>query len=290
MDKTIEGVTMDIAKLTNVKYSEKFNEHRIANVPIAAPNMLNTVVWELATRNPQWTFYVAAGNSHGERFRADEFDVRIDNESVGKLHHAFYRREYCVGISNKRIGGKLDRGDMMRTKDISKAVQIAKKHFGKQSAVELTDEAFNLIKGAINHVVFTHDRKVRDAREPFDRIAREYFLSDGLDVFKAHLETKTNGSFLLNKLDTLFEMIQEKSVVDMVHSRYNDNETCTVVLNSGTYIVKNPDETVASFTDDTLPDYMRSKIGLLKLVKTGAVVGDIGFRASDTTFVIIIGR
>jgi len=58
---------MDIAKLTNVKYSEKFNEHRIANVPIAAPNMLNSVVWELATRNPQWTFYVAAGNSHGER-------------------------------------------------------------------------------------------------------------------------------------------------------------------------------------------------------------------------------
>jgi hypothetical protein len=279
---------MNISKLPNVKYGEKFSEHR--SLLIDAPTGLRSVVWGLATKYPTWSFYVASGNPRHEDFRAEMFDVRIDDEQVGSLHHVYYRRDYCIGISNKRIGKKLDYGTMMRTKDVAKAIQLAKKHFGKRSTLEVIDEACELVKGAMNGVVFRHDRLLRDAREPFDNLAKKYVFTTGLPQFKEYLGTQTNGSTLLKNLDDLFAMGKEKDVVDKLFSQYKNFDTCTVVLNSGTYIVENRNGIAASYTDYDLPDYVRGKIGLLKLVQVGQVVGGVGFRADDKTFLVVTNK
>lgn len=291
MDTTTEGIVMDISKLMNVKYTEKFAEYSNSNTPINAPNKLAKVVWELATTHPTWSFYTAAGNGRsGVSFRTEQFTVRIDNEIVGSLHHLYYRGDYCVGISNGRVGKKLEHGNIMRTKDEAKAVQLAKKYFGKLTVHEIAETAEGLMKGAVNHVAYSHERKVRDMREPFDRIARHYIFEEGLTQFKEYLATQTtrpDSSKLLNSLDDLFETMREKTVVDKFVAMYKNNQTCTVILNGGTYIVKHASGEINSFIDEELPDYLRGKVGLLKLSKVGQIVDGVGFRADEKTFEVV---
>jgi uncharacterized protein YlzI (FlbEa/FlbD family)/bacterioferritin-associated ferredoxin len=293
VDKTIEGVVMNnIAKLSNVKYSEKFDEHRRANVPIDSPSLLHSVVWELATRNPQWVFYVNAGIKTGrDIFKAEAFDVKLDDEIIGSLHHVYYRGDYCVGVSNQRIGKMMDHGTMTRTKDISKALQVARKHFSKRNQTEVVDEAHKQAKDYLANVNFTHDRKLRDAKEPFDVLAKEFAYEAGMDVFKAYLNTKVNGGQLLHNLEQMFNIWAEKHIVEQVQKQFRAGMACVVVLNGGTYIVRNQaNEVISRYTDEDLPEFMRMRIGLLKLVREGQVVNNVGFRASDTTFIVLTNR
>ena len=294
MDTTTEGIVMDISKLTNVRYTEQFSAHRTACVPIHAPSGLNEVVWELATRNPTWNFYVVAGESVAlGRFRAKQFDVRVDDQVVGTLYHMFYRREPHIGIGNERIGKELDHGNIMRTKDVRKALQLARKYFGKLTVAEQFETAEKNTKNILNNIVFQHERTVRDLSEPINRAAREYVHGEGLSMFREYLansSSRSDGAVLLRTLDKLFEARETNKVVTDLVERYKQLQTCTVVLNGGTYIVKHPSEGIVSFNDTELPDYVRNKIGLLKLIKAGELVGGMGFRVNEDTFVIVIDK
>jgi hypothetical protein len=42
------------------------------------------------------------------------------------------------------------------------------------------------------------------------------------------------------------------------------------------------------FDDNTLPDWMRGKLGMLKLVAVEQFVSDTGCRVNDETFVLIV--
>ena len=56
--------------------------------------------------------------------------------------------------------------------------------------------------------------------------------------------------------------------------------------NSGKYLAMVTDQ-VQEFTSETLPDWMRQGVGMLKLVEPETVVAHVGARVSDNTFFIV---
>lgn len=283
----------DISKLMNVQYSEKYSEHRIANLRLDTPTVLRTVVWELATRNPTWRFFATDGRVVGSNlspeeryFQATVLTVRQDDEVLGTLSHVIYRRKHCIGVGNPRIGKELDYGEIMRTSNPAKALQIAKKYFTKASVSEKVEAANKIAVNLLNNLVFTHDRRVSDLRAPIDLAVKKYIYDEGLAAFKGHLASIPTGEKTLNNLDKYFEAKEEANIVADIVTLFKQKQTCMVVLDGGTYIVKNPNESMCTYDDTDTPENVRRKIGLLKLVTAGLIIKDVGVRVADNVFVI----
>ena len=207
---------------------------------------------------------------------------------MGSLWDVRYRNDRCVGVKNRRIAGQLDRGDMMRTKDVSKAVQLAKKYFGKKTPVELINEARGEAKDVLSHAVWSQDRKQRDVREALLGSAHSFLYRDGVAQFRAYLADQPDSAKLLKHYDNFFEINSEKTIVDAVNTAFKANNTCIIVLDGGTYTVKNKEESLITYTDETLPDHLRGKLGLLKLVNVKQIVGGVGCRVTSTVFVVML--
>lgn len=280
---------LEVMKLPNVKYGEKWKQAELAQLHISIRQDFAKVVWELATTHPQWGFYLGKCDliEGGKTLRVNNFEVRLDNDVIGNLWTIYYRHQYCIGVSNKRIGKQMERGDMKRTTDMAKAVQLAKKYFGKKSPMELLQEAQQAAKDALNGAVWARDRDMRTHRDPVMDAAFKFVFRDEREQFRAYLTTLADGAKLLKHHADYLELIVEQQIATDVKEAFNADKTCLVVLDGGTYIVKREREPIIC-TDATLPDYIRSKLGLLKLVNKGQIVSGVGCRVSDTYFVVML--
>jgi hypothetical protein len=65
------------------------------------------------------------------------------------------------------------------------------------------------------------------------------------------------------------------------------NATFTVRQEGSYYLMANELGAYEKKTNDELPNNVRHKLGILKLVKDGQAVSDVGFKASDNVFLIL---
>jgi len=281
----------DVMKLPNIKYGEKWKEVEQANRPVHMRPDLMKVVWDLATTHPQWGFYVHKVdlmNGDTPTLRINSFEVRLDDDPIGILWSVYYRNQYCIGVSNKRISAQMDRGDMKRTTDPIKAVQLAKKYFGKKTPMELLQEGYVTAKDVLNGAVWNRDRGMRSDLEALSAVAHQFMFRDEAEQFKAYLKGRPDGEKLLNHHSKYVEMIAEKEIAEKVSTGFREDKTCLVILDGGTYIVKQGQLPPAMYTDADLPDYVRGKIGLLKLVNTKQIIDGVGCRVGDKSFVVML--
>ncbi len=280
----------DVMKLPNVKYGEKWAEIEQANLPVVLRADLMKVVWELATTHPQWVFYIHKCdlyNNDVKTVSVNSFEVRIDGDAVGVLWNVYYRNQHCIGVSNKRISAQMDRGDMKRTTDVSKAIQLAKKYFGKKTAIELLDEGYATARDVLNGAVWVKERKMRSELEPLHMMAHQFMFADGAEQFKAYLKPQPEGDKMLEHYNKYVELTREKEIAESVSNGFKEDKTCLVILDSGTYIVKRGQLRPTTYTDADLPDYLRGKIGLLKLVNAKQIIDGVGCRVDDKSFVVM---
>ena len=289
----------ELEKLANVHYGEKFKEYGDNNVPLHVSSLLHETVWELATLNPHWAFFIHKGRGRaghapetpGQVLQVDAFEVRMDGHGIGSLWSVYYRNQYCVGVANQRIGNILYRGDMKRTTDKAKAVQLAKKYFGKKTAKELLDDLKQHASNTLSNSAGRHMRELRDLNAVFqDKITSFFIHKEVKDQFREYLSTCNDGGKMIQAFDDSFEAKDKVKAVDAIYDSFRNEATCLVVLDNGKYIVQNQNQNqnYAMYDDSDLPDYVRSKIGLLKLVNPGQIVGNTGCRVKENMFVIMV--
>ena len=273
--------------------------------------MLAEFVSKLSMDKPNWFFRLTKdkanynGTLQGVRI-ADEskryvraLDVIQDNRIAGAVlveleyrYRGDNRLNYVV-VSNRIDNGR--RGNKMATTKVDIAVRNAKKYFDPPRTGELLydmmDDARDRLGRALaglkshvaNHHAFNSGRGM---------IAQQYLhaVLTGAPVNLQH-ETELRGAFCTTKYEEeLSKFLLAQSMQNRIYR--------TVAIIEGDYcmfaddtVVSCKDEAakaaVLSLTFEQLPEDYQSKIAVLQLMQDNEVVLDVGFRLSETTFLVV---
>jgi hypothetical protein len=243
--------------------------------------LLGRVIATLAFDRPLWTF-TAIGADYNANI--NKFMVTQDGEELGKIQSGWFRNDHCVEIINHRIREKRERRGGYRTSNAEKAVMTAKKMFARKNTAEIIREATKKIDETLSSQTWG---KQRDFNSAEHRLVQELmeFAKKNATVQQMFVEfmQSTNQLHLAEKVDTTkMEMVTIQGIKDA-----HDSKKATVIIKvDGKYVVQVGDK-VDMLDDNTLPENIRGKLGLLKLVEDEHGITDVGFRVNSETFVLL---
>lgn len=240
--------------------------------------MLYDTLYPLLSSRPTWRF-VALDFYFGPSVVITGVRIFEGSEILGDVSIDYNRRGYKVHVKNPRITTKQVRGKGYYTEDPLRATLHIRKHFYVRDSVELLAACSVEAAAAINREYHYKSAELNEAKvavfakaKAFVRAMEDAYFS----MFPELLPAKA-------KRDAAYEMW---SVVDSVKTACADNKATLVVFNGEQYLTSTGG-VVTRYTHDTLPDHMRTKIGLLKLVQDKQMVSSVGCKVDKSTFVLL---
>lgn len=252
---------------------------------VGVDGFLHPLIEKLAVKHPEWRFeinnYSTAGRDEGQpaTVYSSSFAIFYKRERLGEIFKTFnYRvRESSYAISNERIQNNMQRGSSTKTTKLDKALKIVEKSFGVASAQE------------------TFDKQATDAHRTFG-YARDGLMRDANNIWGN--EKKLFREFILTRWDQFIDSLPSNEVrkvaslpeqlykYDVVDKMYKNIDTMyRIVIKDSDYIVVR-EQKMSVVSSDELSETVRRNLGMLKLVKDGQVLENIGFRHDETTFFV----
>lgn len=268
----------DVTKLPNVHMAEGAQPHPV----------LKEVLWELASKYPLWQFkateppvriYDLVGAIQ------TSFTVSLNSEKLGTISRTRSKTSNsAIAIACKRIADKMARRSCYITDDPKKAIAKVRKEFVPMTVAETIQAAMGTAI-AESHSIFSDKRsEYRNYLVNVQEAAIKFCKNDGHKVFVEHLE-RTGDRTTLSRMNAVNELSSEMMTISSVRDKIGKAGSALVVLDEGKYLVKILDD-LQLYDDTTLPQYMREKLGLLKLVQPKQFISSAGYRVSEEVFVI----
>ena len=277
---TNTNVRLD-AKLTELEAKLEAEGHTLV-----ISKLLKTAITKLATDKPLWDFLARQVTNRSEVM---SFYVERDGERLGEIGHCWHGSNYGLFVKNQRITQALNRSDRYRTADPEKAVLKVKKMFGVMSTKERIAEASAKAAQSINLAVSNKWSQIRDVEHKIERVSTQYIKEEGYESFVAWLKSQhtKKAKDTLEGIDNKVRLGIEMLTIEKVKDHFNNGKAVLVIRDDGKYIVKMGDK-VDLYDDNTLPQEMRGKLGMLKLVEAEQFVTDTGCRINAETFVLVL--
>jgi hypothetical protein len=252
--------------------------------------LIDPVVQRLATLNPLWRF-VSTGASYAvdNNLQIISFKVLEHGEELGIIERRYHGRNYVIEVSNERIGKDRVRRGGYRTADADKAVLKAKKMFYKRKPSESLENAYGLANAVIhtqerrrNNEKYKHEGEVREA-------AVKFILGTGFPLFLEHIQTwhDIDRNRITKAMNEKERISVEMMTIEKVKKHFEDRSAAVVVKDGGKYLVKVGDD-VQLYDDNSLPETMRGRLGMLKLVEAEYFIENVGCRVNDEVFVVLM--
>ena len=279
---------------------ERFKEFNTGNRKTYAlgeygiSEFIHPLIEKLALKRPEWRFVAKYGSfrGHGDDELVADFEVRDfavfdKREALGFVElgsWSYKTKLHNFHIGNHRTSQALSRASSYKTSNIDKAVKLVLKHFGAKDDRELYDEAYAMAQEKLS-------AQVREKNGMTNRIWRNNevtihtYMMAHWDKF---VDTVTDAGerAVLSKLP---ELQVESLLLGALYqqSTMSGGDAFTVYQQGDYYIMSNGAGGIDKKLGDELPNNVRHKLGILKLVKDGQAVSDIGFRANENTFIVI---
>ena len=236
---------------------------------------------ELAAKRPLWRFeashYIYSGF-------IVEFVVSEGTEELGKLAHTIdyiggrSQRADVYKIYNHRINEKLTQRDHKTTSSMDKAVRTVFKEFGTRNLTEIIKHAREAITKTVKDLHVDAHRKMNEAQWNIRSTLMDTLLARP-DMFMQFDWYDKLGA-------PCVEYGRAAAMMDDTKIGVEKLEGGKLVIQRGdTYIVVDNVNNV-SYTHQTLPYDIRSKLGMLKLIEPNNFVGGVGFKANQECFYI----
>jgi hypothetical protein len=296
---------MQAMELNNVVVSErgmKSAQSRLPKLSTAPPithmahPALEPVILAVALFKPTWRF---EADDPSRVLLADEhtamqyccFRVYEDGELLGRINREYARRDYKIMVQNERIDSKRERGRGYCTEDPKKAIARIKKEFGRLSTQERLDKAS---EAASNYVGNAYDRmhyQHREYKASVVAAANKYVMGPGFEVFMEYVrrelpQEQQDLIFVSNEKANAVHA--EMAIMADIRARLGASEkSALVVRDFGEYIVR-IGSAVNLCTDNDLPEFLKGKLGLLKLVEKEHFIEGVGCRVTDEIFVVVL--
>lgn len=261
--------------LPNVHTPE--NEGSSGEYKIVSP--LAEVIWELALKNPMWTF---KGTKTGSMILS-KFTISQSWETLGSIERSYNRRDGANGIEihNHRLQ---TRGNSYKTADAAKAIAKVKKTFKPRSVLEIAAESKEKADTVVSQEHYGKEREARRHQDEIRQRAIDYVIKGpGYALFLEY--AIKNDSNVAKNLEMLRIASDELSTIQGVKDAMGAKKSALIVVDEGKYLVK-IDDNVQLYDDTTLPVKFREKLGLLKLVNEKQFVTDVGCRVSKEIYVL----
>lgn len=286
---------MNTLELNNVELSTKVQKsvNESTREVKSVDKLVDPVVQRLAVLNPLWRFVVESvtydNSTEPQSLKATEFKVMEAGEELGTISKEYHGRNYVIQISNPRIGKERTRSGGYKTKDSDKAILKAKKMFFKLKPSERVEKAMKDASGVIQQQARRKDREKYNHADTIQSAANKFIMGTGFSLFLEHIKTMAESEQnKINKARAEYDRISEEMLtIDKVKSQFEKGTTALVIKDDGKYLVKIGDA-IQLYDDNTLPDDMRGKLGMLKLVEAEAFVSNTGCRINDEVFVLVV--
>lgn len=278
----------NLFNMTNVVVSDEcrrqYPDYTISTKTVG----LNDLVASVAASNPLWTFttYNWQLSHYREQVMVSRFRVTHDGVDLGTISYGYNRGKDGFCISNDRISKKMERSNEMFTSDPKKALQTIKKMFGKPDAQEHLRSSEIKAQEILNSA-FRNKQRMID-RNDYNVNAKMVAFARGAGAvqFALHLTQQHDNTTIALMQDT--DVLKtEMLTVEGVKDAFDNNKVSMVIVVDKNYVVKTGDN-VQLYDDNTLPEHIRGKLGLLKLVENEQVVTGIGCRVSVNAFVVVL--
>lgn len=254
---------------------------------------IQPLIEKLALKRPEWKFAASYGSFHSRDdadlivdFEVRDFQVFDKREVLGVVElgsYSYKTKLHNFHIGNHRTSAELSRASSYKTSNIDKAVKLVLKHFGARDDQELYDQAYMV---GIEKLSMQNREKSNMVRRLWANSDDKAFafIIDHWDKFLMSI-TDVRDRQLLSKLPE----IQEEAL--LLNTLYKTGTTpggdaYTICQQGDYYLMRDGTGGLAKKSGDELPNNVRHKLGVLKLVKDGQAVSDIGFRANETTFIV----
>jgi hypothetical protein len=236
---------------------------------------MENLVMEVARRHPDWII------SSSAQEEARRFTVYHKGNTTNVLGHINEDYKYTNGerrrlftIENWRISETRQRGSGIQTGKPKEALKAIEKHFYPLTDKENINVAFNhaqhIVTSELTDARDTLNRKMRLLQQPMATFVHKHW-----DQFVSMLEGDTRKEAL--------SLLQHQQLVNAAKALYQevDSRKClTVYLSNGKYTVQQG-EVLQEYESETLPEHIKTKVGLLKLVENKQVVHEVGIRVDD---------
>jgi hypothetical protein len=288
---------MNTLELSNIELSDEMRKNikDSKRELTSVDKLIDPVVQRLAVLNPLWRFVVSdtGYDNHTEpaSLKAVEFEVIEAGEELGTIGRCYHGQDHAIEITNSRIGKERTRGGGYKTKDADKAILKAKKMFFKLKPNERIDKAMKDASGVIQQQARRKDREKHDHVTTIQVAAHKFIMETGFSLFLEHIKTMAESEKIkIYKAQAEHERIGEEMLtIDKVKSQFENGKTALVIKDDGKYLVKIGDA-IQLYDNNTLPEDMRGKLGMLKLVEAEAFVSNVGCRINDEVFVVVMGE
>lgn len=275
----------DTNKIHNLSIDGESAKHVLKGKPdwdgmVYVREPLGEVLNTLLVNNPTWRFSMTRISGYlSETVNSQQVDIRHqDGEALGYLKVEYMRGTYMTVVHSDRL-----KNGRAATSDVKRALGVIKKAFMKSNVNERIDKAesgaCSVISSAYSHFRYKSARP----KQELEGFAFDLVMSEREQEFGEYL-SRLGRRELLSEYE---ELRMELETVEQVKIAFEGKRTALVIPDDGKYIVKIGDD-VQLYTADTLPEQLRGRLGLLKLVNENQMVTNAGCRVSDTVFVVLI--
>ena len=167
---------------------------------------------------------------------------------------------------------------------------MAKKMFSKKNVNERVKTSEYLAEKALTKGVWQREREINKRENEVEGAAFSFIKGVGYKFFLEYLEKEEVPSArdkLKKIMDEIVTYQADMVTISKVKNNYDKEITALVIRDGGSYIVKQGDQ-LNNYDDTTLPEAMRMKLGMLKLVGDEHYVADVGCRVSNEVFVLLM--
>ena len=290
---------MNTLELNNVEIGAKLQQERVEREArgdtheVFVHRVIDPVIQRLATLNPLWRFVATDwGYGYGEgeaKLALTTFSVLEHGEEIGVVAKSRHGNNEVIYIANERIAKTRERSKGYSTVDADKAVLKAKKMFFKLKPNERIEKATENAEKVMSHQKRLKEREKYSAESTVKTAAHTFIMGTGFHLFLEHIKTgaEHERDKIMRAMEEDKRLADEMMTIEKAKAEFESGKTALVIKDGGKYLVKIGDK-VDLFDDNTLPDWMRGKLGMLKLVQAEQFVSDTGCRVNDETFVLIV--
>jgi hypothetical protein len=243
--------------------------------------MMGEVFDAIYKANPTWRFqFEGLTYSDSNAATPSKIKVSCGGEHLGFIEGDYFRGNHGVGIYNHRMSN-----NRMRTSDTKRAIGAVKKHFIKRNSNEKLVNAQGDARQAIESAMSRSAHAIQSVKYKLETAAFTFVMAQAREAFEQF--SKVHASANLTMLERYDKETLDAETIEEVRSKYGSGNAALVVLDQGKYIVKTGDN-VQLFDDNDLPEQIRGRLGLLKLVEYKQMVTNAGCRVSSEVFVVVL--
>ena len=282
----------DVGFPTNIVISNGLDQWRTNVITVdemVFGEVSSQVIPVVARMFPSWQFVVTQIHMEGRDANRKVYPtwITVSEKGVsrGRINIRHPWRSYAEDLvfENPRIHRAMERRGHKTTTKPKVAIQIVKQYFTDAPVTESVQEATRLITSDANQrkVTFGATRDLEYMK--LVGLVQSYLEENLLEIAKQ--VSAVNANF---NVPAYLNLVEDAKISASVVNAPR-NSALTVMLHDDKYVLHRSNMPIYALTSESLPEQVRTAVGLLKLIEDGQFVRDVGYRYKANQFLVVYG-